>query len=238
MGFHSLARRALAASALLGAAATSALPAGAQTGISDEGTFRVSLGGRTVGTEEFSIRQTGSGANVEIVATGVVRLNLPTGSLELNSRLRASGLRADPVAYEVAVGGDSPRRIIGTVGGGRFSARIVSPTGEQLREYVAASGAVVLDDGLAHHYYFLAQRVRSGRVPVLIPRENRQVMATVTDHGEEAVNIGGTTLSLYRLSIQPEGGDERRVWVDSLNRVVRVEIPAAGYLAVRTAVPR
>jgi hypothetical protein len=167
-----------------------------------------------------------------------VQLNMPTGSLELSSRLRATGLRADPVAYEITVGGDSPRRIIGALSPGRFSARIVSPSGEQLREYVASSGAVVLDDGIAHHYHFLARRVRNGRVPILIPRENRQVMATVADHGEEPVNIGGTTVNLFRLTVQPDGGEERRVWVDSLNRVIRVEIPATNYVAVRTSLPR
>lgn len=229
-------RRVAALTTLLGLAAAGALHA--QTGASDEGTFRVSIDGRTVGSEEFSIRQTGSGASVEIAAIGNVQLNLPTGSLDLAPRLRASGVRADPVAYEVQVGGDSPRRIVGSLGGGRFSARIVSPAGEQLREYVATSGAVILDDGVAHHYYFLARRIRNGRVPVIIPRENRQVMATVTDHGEETVTVGGNTVSLFRLTVVPDGGDERRFWVDSLNRVIRVEIPATNYLAVRTSVPR
>jgi hypothetical protein len=230
--------RFLVASAVVYAGLALPLSADAQAGISDEGSFRITMDGRTVGTEEFSIRQTGSGAAVEIAASGTVQLNLPTGSLELNPRLRATGLRADPVAYEIAVGGDTPRRIVGSLGAGRFSARIVSPTGEQLREYVASSGAVILDDGVAHHYYFLAQRIRNGRVPVLIPRENRQVMATVTDHGEQPVNIGGTTVNLFRLTVQPDGGSERRVWVDSLNRVIRVEIPATNYVAVRTSIPR
>jgi hypothetical protein len=227
--------------ALLATVALCALavgPTAAQAGASDEGTFRVSIGGRDAGTEEFTIRQTGSGAAIELAATATIQLNLATGSLELAPRLRASGLRADPVAYEVTVGGETPRRIIGSIGSGRFSARIVSPTGEQLREYVASSGAVILEDGVAHHYYFLARRIRNGRVPIIIPRENRQVMATVTDHGEEALDVAGTSVRLFRLTVQPDGGNERRVWVDSLNRVIRVEIPATGYVAVRTAVPR
>ena len=210
----------------------------AQAGTGDEGTFRVTVDGRQAGTEEFTIRQTGSGANVEIVATGRVQLNLASGTLELTPRLRASGIQADPVAYEVAVGGDSPRRIVGSLGGGRFSARIVSPTGEQLREYVASSGAIILDDGVAHQYYFLARRIRNGRVPIIIPRENRQVMATVTDRGEESITIGGTRANLFRLVVQPDGGAERHVWVDALNRVVRVEIPSTNYVAVRTSLPR
>lgn len=214
-----------------------ASPALAQTGAEDSGTFRVSIGGREVGTEQFSIRQTGAGGNAQIIATGRVQLTLPTGTLELTPSLRSSGFQADPVAYEVAIGGSSPRKIVGRIGDGRFSARIVSPSGEQLREYVASNGATVLDDGVAHHYYFLARRVRNGQVPIIVPRENRQVMATVTDRGEEQVSINGTPHSLFHLVVAPRGGEERHVWVDDLNRVIKVEIPDQQYVAVRTAVP-
>ena len=91
---------------------------------------------------------------------------------------------------------------------------------------------------MAHHYYFLAQRVRNGTVPILIPRENRQVMATVRDMGEEMVDIRGQRVSLFHLVVRPAGGEERHVWVDALNRVIRVDIPSRGYVATRTEVPR
>lgn len=213
-------------------------PALAQTGAEDSGTFRVVVNGRQVGTEEFTIRQTGIGANAEIQASGRVQVLLPSGSLDLAPRLRTSGFQADPVAYEIAIGGDSPRRIVGTVGSGRFSARIVTPTGEQLREYVASSGATILDEGVAHHYYFLARRTRSGSIPILIPRENRQVMAQVVDRGEEQREVAGTSVTLYHLVVTPNGGEDRHVWVDTLGRVIRVEIPDRNYLAERTEVPR
>lgn len=215
---------------------TAAAPGLAQAG-TDEGEFKISVAGRQAGEEQFTIREAGSGSGAETIATGKVRLLLPSGTIELTPRLRASGIGADPVAYEVAVEGTSPRKIVGTIGGGRFSAKIVSPSGEQLREYVASSGALVLDDGVAHHYYFLARRLREGTVPVIIPRENRQVMATVRNAGEEQIRIGGAAVSSYHLVVQPQGGDERHVWVDVLNRVLKVEIPAREYLAVRTALP-
>ncbi len=209
-----------------------------QTGAGDEGTFEVYVDGRLVGTEVFTIRQTGVGSNAEAIASGRVELNLPTGMLVLLPRLHATGFQADPVAYEITVEGDAPRTIVGTVGEGRFSARILSPTGEQLREYVASSGATILEEGVAHHYYFLARRSRNGRVPILIPRENRQVMATVTDRGEEQVEVAGSTVSLFHLVVQPDGGAARHIWVDALNRVIVVEIPDQGYRAVRTTIPR
>jgi hypothetical protein len=224
---------------VLGAVLTAfalAVPVGAQEG--DEGSFQVFLEGRPVGTEEFTIRQTGSGANAEVVASGRVEVRLPAGTLTLAPRLRARGLEAAPAAYQVDVGGDSPRKIVGTVAPGRFSARIATPSGEQLSEFVASNGALILDEGVAHHYYFLAQRVKNGRVPVIVPRENRQVIATVTNRGEEPVRIGDRTVPLFHLVVQPAGGEERHVWVDALNRVIKVEIPARGYRAERTAIPR
>ncbi len=215
-----------------------AAPLGAQGTVADQGTFRVMVEGRAAGTEEFSIRQSGTGSNAETTATGRVEVTLPTGTLELTPRLRARGVDASPMAYQVDVGGDSPQRVVGTVGAGRFSARIVSGTGEQLREYVASERALVLDDGVAHHYYFLAQRLKNGTVPVIVPRENRQVIATVTSRGEERLTIEGTPVDLFHLVVQLPGSGERHVWVDALNRVIRVQIPDRGYEAVRTAVPR
>ena len=209
----------------------------AQTGTGDQGTFQVLIGGRPVGTEEFTIQETGAGENTEIIASGRIGLRLPTGSLELSPRLRTTGFQAQPVSYQVDIGGSSPQKIVGTLGNGRFSARIVTQSGEQLREYVAASGGVVLDEGIAHHYYFLARRLRDGRVPILVPRENRQVMATVRSRGEERVQIGSKTVQLFRLVVIPDGGEERHVWVDALSRVIKVEIPARDYAAVRTVVP-
>jgi hypothetical protein len=224
--------------AIVGASMLPAGPLVAQTAFEDEGTFEILVNGRPVGTEQFSIRQTGVGAGSEFVATGRIQVTLPTGSLDLAPRLRASGFQAEPVSYEVVVGGDAPRRIIGTVGAGRFSARILTPSGEQLREYVASTGASILDEGVAHHYYFLARRTRSGRVPVLIPRENRQVMADVVDRGEQQMTVRGTSVTLYHLVVRPNGAEERHVWVDTLGRVIRVEIPERNYVALRTELPR
>ncbi|HEX2080967.1 MAG TPA: hypothetical protein VHG08_24905 [Longimicrobium sp.] len=222
----------------LSGAALSAPAAHAQATTVDSGTFIVYVEDHEVGTEQFLISQTGTGTSAELVATGRVRLRLADGTLELDPRLTARGIGADPVNYQVDVGGNSPSRVVGTVGGGRFSAKIVTATGEQLREYVASAGAVVLEQGVAHHYHFLAQRTHQGRVPVIIPRENRQVMAAVSSRGEETVTINGAQATLFHLVVQPAGSDEHHVWVDALNRVVRVEVPTRAYRAERTRIPR
>ncbi|HSU16649.1 hypothetical protein [Longimicrobium sp.] len=224
--------------ALLALSALAARPLSAQGTAVDAGTFRVSVEGREVGTETFSITQSGSGGAAVTLATGTVDLRLNSGALRLAPRLRGQGVAMNPAQYQVDVSGDSPQRIVGNIGSGRVSARIVTAAGEQLREYVATAGAVVLDDAVAHHYYFLAQRLHSGTVPVIIPRESRQMIAAVTDRGEETVQVAGGSARLFHLVVQPRGGPQADVWVDALNRVIRVDIPARQYSAVRTELPR
>ena len=203
----------------------------------ESGSFDVSIDGRPAGTEEFTIRRTGTGETAETTAVGRVQLRLATGSLEISPRLRTTGGETRPVAYQVEVGGEAPRTIVGTVGAGRFTARIQTATGEQMREYVASEGAVILDDGVAHHYRFVAERAGEGRIPVLIPRENRQVMVDIADGGRSRTTVAGQEVQARRLTLRGTNFPERHVWIDGSNRVLRVEIPSTGYVAVRDALP-
>jgi hypothetical protein len=229
--------RRMLAPALLAVALPSA--ASAQTSTLDEGTFRLLVGGREVGTETFTIRQSGSGERAVVIAQGRVVLDGAAGAEQVTSSLQLSGATLQPAAYDLQVEGGSTERIAGRVVGGRFSARIVRPAGEQMREYLVSDGAVIADEGVAHQYYFLAQRVgtEGGRVPLVIPRTSRQVWAQVTVHGNESVEIGGRTVQARRLEVAPQGGAAAQVWVDSSGRVLRVSIPSSDYVAERTALP-
>jgi hypothetical protein len=215
------------------AAVAVAAPASAQTVTLDEGTFRLMIGGREVGTETFSIRQNGSGADAVIIARGRVTLD----SNETTSSLQLAGGTLRPAAYDVKLEGADARQIAGRVVGGRFSARIVSPAGENMREYLVSDGAIVVDDGIAHHYYFLGRQDGAGRVPIVIPQESKQVVAEVSMGATEAVTVGGRSVQGRRMTVKPAGGAERTVWLDGEGRVLRVEVPSNRYVAERTAPP-
>lgn len=208
----------------------------AQTTILDQGAFRVLIKGREVGRETFSIRQNGSGAAAVVMAEGHVTLN----DSELTSSLELKGPGLHPAAYQMRVTGDKRERIAGQVVGNRFSARILSPAGEQMREYLAGNGALVVDDGVAHQYYFIARRAddKTVTIPLLVPRENRQIMAQVTPDGSGTVDIAGHTIAARKLIIRPRGGEARTLWVDRDDRVLRLEIPARNYVAVRVSPPQ
>jgi hypothetical protein len=220
------------------AVAMAAVPAAGQTIQLDEGTFRILVAGREVGVETFSIRQNGEGADAVIIAQGRVVLDGAAGS-EVIASVQVAGARLRPVAYDLELRGGDARRIRGSVTGSRAAARTVSPAGETMREYLVTEGAVILDDGVAHHYYFLAQRAAAGAAttPIMVPRESRQMQATISLGGEESVSAGGTTTRGRRMTVQPAGGDVRHVWIDGRGRVLRVEIPARNYTAVRTTLP-
>ncbi len=208
-------------------------------GVLDHGTFRLTLAGQEVGTETFTIRQDGTGPGAITIAQGTVALDTGRVAQELTSWLRLSPVAARTAEYRLNVQGSSQQQITGTIAGGRFSARIVSPAGEMMREYLASDGAVVVDDGLVHQYYFLAQRAGSAttRVPLLIPRESRQVLGTVTAAGNEPIEIAGRRVDARLLRISASGLPERQLWIDAQGRVLRLAVPSRGFVATRTAVP-
>lgn len=227
----------IAALAALAALTVLAVPASAQTTQLDEGAFRLTVDGREVGMETFAIRQNGAGADAVITAQGRVVLQQNGGS-EVVSSVQFAGAGLRPVAYDLELRGGDARRISGSVTGRRASARITAGS-ETFREYLVTEGAIVLDDGVAHHYYFVAQRAAAGAasVPIMIPRESRQAQATITTGPEESVTVAGSSVRARRLTVQVAGGDSRNVWVDGSGRVLRVEVPARNYVAVRTALP-
>jgi hypothetical protein len=221
-------------------AGLTASPLAAQTVTLDEGSFRISVAGREVGTEVFSIRQNGSGQNAVIIAVGRIVLDGDKGPQELSSELQVAGGSLRPAAYEVKVQGADAEQIKGRVVGGRFSAQIVSPAGEMMREYLAGDGAVVSDEGVAHQYYFLARRAdgKSARIPLIIPRLNKQVVAQVTHGGPEKIAIMGRSYEAQKYTVSAPGTATREIWVDAEGRVLRLEIGDRKLVAQRVAAPK
>lgn len=219
---------AFALTALLAAA-----PGSAQTTVIDEGSFRISVRGSTIGTETFTIRRSGSGANAATVAQG--RVILGTGE-QTRTVVQLRGDELRPTAYQIEIAGSERQSITGRAAGSRFRATTVSSAGEQMREYLVDDGVVVLHDGIAHHHYFLAA-AGAGTVPVIAPQQTRQLQATVQDHGTETIQVADRQVQARRFSIEITGLDSRSVWVDDRNRVLRVRIPAQELTAQRTSLP-
>ena len=220
-------------------AAVAIAPLAAQSETLDEGTFRILVSGAEVGMETFSIKQSGTGAEAVVLARGRVVLDASRGGQQIQANVQLAGPALRPAAYEVEVRGGDAQGIRATVRGSRVSARITSSAGENMREYLVSDGAVLVDEGVAHQYYFLARRAggASASIPIVMPRQSKQVTATVTARGEESIQIAGRAVQARHLVVQPAGSAAVDVWADAQGRILKVEIPSRNYVAVRTALP-
>jgi hypothetical protein len=224
---------------LIGAAAAllaTAVPAGivaAQTAPFDEGTFVVTRNGAVVGKEAFRImRSSGSG-----------QLYTSTAQCAWGDRRISPALSADaagvPLLYRVEVknGGDVEERLQATGRPGRLHAVLQTRTGESSKEYLVSSGAVILDDDVYHQHFFVPLARRSGRVTVVVPRRNSQVVGQVEERGSEKIRIDGREVSAVHLVITlPDGA--RDLWFDDGGRLLKVAVPTRGIIAIREELPR
>lgn len=204
---------------------------GAQS-VVDEGSFRVRIDGRDAGSESFTIRRAGIGNDATIVAYGVVELQGDGGARELRPMLLALPPDGAASGYELKVSGSEATELTLNLAGTRYLARIRSKVGEEEREFLARPGTRVVDRDVAHQYYFL-RTVREGEVaPVIEPASRRQLRLRVDAVSDDRLLIGGTAVPARRVSLGT-GEDGRTVWFDRQGRVLRVEVPARGYVAER-----
>ncbi len=214
--------------AALCACAFSALAA--QGVVVDQGQFSVQLRGRAMGTEDFVIRRAGRGREDAIFANGTVSLR----DQEVRPLLRATPPAGEASSYQVTVTGRQAIDIRLARDGRRYVATLRSSVGAEDREFQARAETRVVELGVAHHYHFL-RTSRTGRpIPVLEPRSRRLLTLTAGQATDEELRLGPNVVSARRVEFTSDGDDHRIVWYDRQGRVLRVEVPASGYVAERT----
>jgi hypothetical protein len=217
---------------LLATLAALAVPAHAQNVVLDEGTFRLTRADREIGTETFTIRRIGQGPDAHVIANAVIELDLPSGREQVRPLLQ-SAPDLSVVKYELEVSGPAPTAIAVELQGRRFVARTRTPSGQQEREFRATPGAVLLEDGVAHQYWFLSQLAEGADVTVLVPRSGHQHRVVVRSARDEAIGLGGTQVQARHVTLEIDGGTHD-VWYDADGRVLKVVVPATGFGAERT----
>lgn len=212
--------------------------ASAQNVTLDEGVFVVHLDGRRAGLETFSIRRSGSGEDARVIATAEIRLELADGALRMDPALEAAGPALTIAAYQVKVSGIRQEEIAISSNAQRLVARIRSERGEQVREYRATPTTMILDERVAHQYYFLHSRLASGseQIHVIVPREGRQLRFRVAEVSPETITVGGREVRSRRIHLEA-GGEARNVWLDEDGRVLRVIQDDGAFRAERQEPP-
>lgn len=215
------------------AAAVLSDSARAQVATLDEGSFTITVKGDRVAREDFRIRKTPGGpSGSEVVATSTASF----GSHRVLSQLQSDSAGV-PVRYLIELKDGENERFEGAVGRNRVSARVRNVRGESANEFMVSPGAIVIDDEVFHHYYFLTRRP-AGPVSVIVPRRNTQVVMRIADAGADKVTIGGASLDARHFTIADPGGADREVWADASGRLLKVAIPSRGVVALRDDPPR
>lgn len=220
--------------------AGSALPAplNGQNLLLDEGTFVLTENGTEIGSESFSIRRAGSGADTRVIARGEIRIDDSSGRRDMAPALQASGAPPSVSAYQIKISGDLQEDITVQLSGRRFVATVKSERGERVQEFRASENTFLFDDEVAHHFYFLGSLPGGGpsTTSVIVPRSRRQLAMTITDLGFDPVDVARRSVRARHVRVQG-GGQTRDVWFDDEGRVLIVENPDTGYRAVREVLP-
>lgn len=207
-------------------------PISAQSVVVDEGTFTVTRAGDAAGTERFTIRRAGVGDDAIVIANAVIQLDRGEGATEFRPLLEVTPLDDASTNYQLKVSGAETAELSVRLAGQRYVSRIQTETGEEEREFLARPGTRILEEAVAHHYYFLRTAREGSRIPVIEPRTRRQLQLVVSAPENTELRIGAVRVQARKVTLTA-GDDARAVWFDAQGRVLRVEVPAIGYVAVR-----
>lgn len=199
----------------------------------DEGTFVITQRGAPTQTESFRIAR---------LDNGLIRA---TGQIAIGDNRVISSLMADSLGTPVAYGYVEKTRGVTTLqlqalaGGKRLSLKSSdNRNNEAMKDFPVSPGqSVILDDGLMHQLFFVAAARRTGELQVIMPRRARREAALLSGRGLEPVTIAGRSVTGTHYSLV-DRSMAREFWIDAGGRVLRVEIPALGLVAVREDLPR
>jgi len=208
----------------------------AQSVVVDEGTFTVSLGGTAAGTERFTIRRAGVGGDAIVIANAVIELNRGEGPIELRPLLEVTPADDASSSYQLKVSGAETAELSVRLAGRRYVSRFHTEAGEEEREFLARPGTRIVEEGVAHQYYFLRGARDGSSTPVIEPRTRSQLQLLASGPAQEELLVGAARVTARKVTFS-SGEDVRHVWFDAQGRVLRVEIPARAYLAERQDLP-
>lgn len=207
-------------------------PGSAQSVVVDEGTFVVTLSGSAAGSERFTIRRAGVGDAAIVIANAVIEVGRGGERTEFRPLLEATPLDDASTNYQLKVSGSEAAELSVRLAGQRYVSRVQTEAGEEEREFLARPATRIVDQGVAHHYYFLRSAREGAAVPVIEPRTRRQFTLTASAGEDTEVRMGASSVRARKITFS-SGHDVRIVWFDAQGRVLRVEVPASGYVAVR-----
>jgi len=180
----------------------------------ESGRFTIKQNGKTIGTEEFSIRKNDKGYSVE----GRTRLDADPAALTSRMELDENLI---PTKYEYSRGGKGAIRV--TVDSKTSSELTITDNGQDSStNFHFPPGAAIVDNNFFHHYLILLYRVKSVEqsLAVFVPQDMQVGLAKVKSTGKMT----------YELEM---GAVKLEATVDEQGRLLRLAVPAAKVVVER-----
>jgi hypothetical protein len=121
-----------------------------------------------------------------------------------------------------------PVHILGELGRGRFTVRLVARATERAREFPAGGRPVVLDDSVFAFYLFAAWRAASqpGQLTAIVPRGLRRETVEIQDQGLAPTTLNHSPVTLRHITVTGGPNAVVHLWLDTNARLMKVEIPS------------
>lgn len=202
----------------------------------DEGTFVIRSDSGEVAREVFSIRVSrlsAGGAGWVLAAT--VRYDRARPIIVLSPILEVAQ-DSQPVALQYDVADPrAPLRILGQLGRGRFTVRMLARATEKAREFPAPARTIILDDSVFAFYEVAAwfSRPTPSTVTAIVPRGGRRETLTVVDEGIAATTVNRDPVSLRHVTLTGGANQQVHLWLTTDSHLLRIEIPSRHLIVER-----
>jgi hypothetical protein len=203
----------------------------------DSGSFGVSMNGRRVGTETFSITQNANGS--------VIQSEFKAGQAVQHSELQLTGA-GEIRRYEWKEQSPGKAQSL-VIPNDQFLTQKWSTGPEdkpQEKPYLLSASTIILDDYFFVHrevlaWKYLALSCRTEKGQVQCPLKQKAQFGTLNPHqyssspasmeflGREKVTVGKTEQELSKLELKSESGSWI-IWLDDQFKVLRISIPSEG----------
>jgi hypothetical protein len=210
---------------------------GIGSGFSDQGTFVLSVGGQSIGRENFQIERVHAGyearaqIELQVQRNGKTMHFRTSPDLVLNSNL-------DPLTYTWSQRGSENSHLRIDLRQSPATVRYHTVKGRNDdRTIQLPRDVIILDDNVIYQYeiavlrYFMTAGGRQA-FHAFIPQEALPGMITIEDQGQ-AQPTQGKQLALRHLLLITDQA-HIGLWVDQDHRIQRLAIPAAQFEAVRS----